>query len=281
MEQVLQCLIDRSRAPLGLEQIKTILGRKRRPRYRPRKGRTEVAKVTVERPTYDLTVFRLHWRRLTLKVYSKGERVLRIEVIVHNTEELECGRSLERFPEIAARLREMLRRFLGVLSCIDACFIADDLLEQLPAASQVGKTRVGGLDFNKPRLRWVAGAALSLAACPDGFTASALAQEVRARSGQTEAHYGARRAAYDLKKLRAKQMVDRIGSTARYQPTPEGLRALTALLVLRDKVIQPLLAAARRTTPTQGAQNPTPLDIHYETLRTGMKDLFSELGVAA
>ena len=56
MEQVLQCLIDRSRAPLGLEQIKTILGRKRRPRYRPRKGRTEVAKVTVERPTYDLTV---------------------------------------------------------------------------------------------------------------------------------------------------------------------------------------------------------------------------------
>lgn len=32
--------------------------------------------------------------------------------------------------------------------------IADEMPEQLPASSQVGKTRVGGIDLNKPRMRW-------------------------------------------------------------------------------------------------------------------------------
>ena len=37
MEQVFQALIDRSRAPLDLKTIKTILGYKRRPKYRQAK----------------------------------------------------------------------------------------------------------------------------------------------------------------------------------------------------------------------------------------------------
>lgn len=40
MEQVFQALIDRSRSPLNLETIKTIVGYKRRPKYRIWKKRT-------------------------------------------------------------------------------------------------------------------------------------------------------------------------------------------------------------------------------------------------
>lgn len=53
------------------------------------------------------------------------------------------------------------------------------------------------------------------------------------------------------------------------------------VLLLRDKVIQPLLAAALQPLPTPGAQNPTRLDHHYEALRVGMRGLFQELGIAA
>jgi len=50
--------------------------------------------MTVERPTYDLTICKLHCGRLRLKIYTKGERVLRIEAVAHDTAELDCGRSL-------------------------------------------------------------------------------------------------------------------------------------------------------------------------------------------
>jgi len=135
MEQVFQALIDRSRVRLDLKTVKTILGCKRRPKYRSRKKRAAEWEVAVERPTYDLTIFKLHCGGLTLKIYSKGERVLRIEVIVHNTRELGCGRALENFPEIVRRLQALLERFADALSCIDSCFISDQTLERLPTPS--------------------------------------------------------------------------------------------------------------------------------------------------
>ena len=108
MEQVFQALVDRSRAPLHLTMIKTILGDKGRPKYRPRNMRAAEWEVAVERPTYDLTVFKLHCGKLMLKIYSKGERVLRIEAVAQNIREFRCGRLLPNFPEIVRRLRGML-----------------------------------------------------------------------------------------------------------------------------------------------------------------------------
>ena len=195
MDQVFQALLDRSRVLLDLKTIQTILGYKHRPKYRKRKKQSAEGEVAVEKPAYDLTIFKLHCGKLTLKIYTKGERVLRIEVVVHNTQELRCGRSLEKFPEIVVHAKTILERCMDALSCIDQCFIADTMLEQLPAPSQVGKTKVGGIDLNQPRLRWVVQAVIALSPAPDGFTASELAAQVRVLSPQSESEYGARRAA--------------------------------------------------------------------------------------
>src|SRR5206468_9841768 len=59
------------------------------------------------------------------------------------------------------------------------------------------------------------------------------------------------------------------------------LKAITALIVLRDKAIKQLLAAAQESRPSRGAQNPTPLDAHYDAIRTAMRGVFHELGIAA
>jgi hypothetical protein len=188
---------------------------------------------------------------------------------------------LPAFPEIGARLKGILERFLNALGCINACFVSDEALEKLPQPAQIGQTKVGGIDLNKPRMRHVSEAVLALSAAPAGFTASDLARQVNSMSGQTESEYGPRRAAYDIKKLRAKGMVCKIGKSRRYEPVPEGLRSLTALLVLREKIIRPLLAASGQPQPTAKPAHPMHIDHHYESLRAGMRSLFTELGIAA
>ena len=283
MDEVFQALIDRSRVLLDIQKVKTILGSHRRPKFHWRKNNSAQWEVVVEKPAYDLTIFKLHCGKLTLKIYTKGERVLRIEVVVHNTGALHCGRSLEKFSQILILARDILQRFMDALSCIDQCFIADSMLEELPAPSSVGKTKVGGIDLNKARMRWVVEALIALGVSPSarGFTASELARQVRLLSNQTESDYGPRRAAYDLKKLRAKNIVQRIGETRRYESTASGLRATIALVVLRNKAIKPLLAAAQRRRKSRGAQNPRPIDRHYETIRMAIQGVFDELGLAA
>ena len=122
---------------------------------------------------------------------------------------------------------------------------------------------------------------IALSPSPNGFTASDLAARVRARGNDPHAEYGPRHAAYDLKKLCGKHIVCRIGQTRRYEPLASGLRAITALIVLRNKAIKPLLAAARPLHPTRGELNPKPIDAHYHALQLAMNGVFHELGIAA
>jgi hypothetical protein len=75
---------------------------------------------------------------------------------------------------------------------IDQCFIADSTLEELPAPSSLGKTKVGGFDLNKARMPWVVEALIALCVSPaaHGFTASELARQVRLQSNQVESGCG-------------------------------------------------------------------------------------------
>lgn len=50
---------------------------------------------------------------------------------------------------------------------------------------------------------------------PTGFSSSELAAQVRALSGQSESEYSARRAAYDIKKLRGKGMAQKVSNSRR------------------------------------------------------------------
>jgi hypothetical protein len=289
MEQVFQDLVDRNRARLGLRQIRTIFGTQHR-HMRARTGqRASRVAVTLERPVYSLTVFKLHFGQLTLKGYTKGERVLRFEAIVHNTRELGCGRVLAKLPLIVARLKAILDRALRTLQWMDRAFVADATLDQLPAPAQLGKTRVGGIDLGQVRMRTVLAAVLALALTPRGFTIGVLAAKVQEIGGQAFQTYGARQAAYDVKKLRAKQLVQKPEHSRRYQVPDDGLRTLTALVVLREHVLKPLLAAAAQPSagpplkPKLGRKPKTwsPIDDHYQTLRFTMRALLHDLHLAA
>ncbi|MEP9412677.1 MAG: hypothetical protein HRF42_15040 [Candidatus Brocadia sp.] len=84
MEQVFHGAIDRTRALLDIKTVKTIFGYKHRPFKKNTMGKGARCEVVVERPDCDLTVFKIHCGKLTVKIYSKGEGVLRIEAIAHN-----------------------------------------------------------------------------------------------------------------------------------------------------------------------------------------------------
>jgi hypothetical protein len=68
-------------------------------------------------------------------------------------------------------------------------------------------------------------------------------------------HYSPRQASYNLKKLRARNLVRWIPKSRRYETVPEGLRAMVAFLVL--------------------------MDTHYQAITEQIRDLFQFIGIAA
>jgi hypothetical protein len=231
----------------------------------------------IETPRYDLTMFKVHFGLVTLKAYTKGEHVLRFEAITHNTKQLRCGRVLEKFPEITNRLAGMVERFTTALDCVDVGFLPEDTLDELPLPTRIGATRIGGVDLNKPRIRSTLAAVLALSAAPNGFTVTDLTTKVHAITGQTG--YTTRQAAYDLRKLRGKELITKPGRSRRYQVPALAARTITALLALRDHVIAPILAGVRSPRMGRKPTHWTRVDRDYETLQVNMHTLFHDLGI--
>jgi hypothetical protein len=269
-------VLDRTRSRLDIPAIRTIFGLKNRP-HRNRKDGPPAQEIVIEKPRYGLSWFRISFGRLQLKAYTKGEHVLRFEATVHNAKELRCRRSLDNFDQIIDRLAGMADRFVTMLDCADVGFLPDGLLDELPLPARAGPRQIAGIDLNKPRIRAALSATLALAPAPGGFTVAEHAAKVRQIAALDG--YTTRQAAYDLRKLRGKQLISKPGRTRRYHVPADAARTITALLALRDHVIAPILAGIRSPRIGRKPKIWTAVDRDYENLRVGMQTLFRHVGI--
>jgi hypothetical protein len=284
MDQVYQKLLDRTRGPLDLKVLKTIFGaRHRRSHKKQRPGRSEpeVSKEVQQLGEHDVTVLTVRWGNLVLKIYDKGERVLRIEVKVLNTKALRVGRLLDKLPQMLAQMQGMLVRFLGVVQAAHVSFIDAGQFESWAEPSQRGSRRLAGLDLNKARNRAVVQGLVTLSSAPEGFTVPELAEQVRQHLHCSPLEYSTRRAGYDLAKARGKGLSERVPRHSRYRCQPRQLRALCAYVVLREQVLKPLLAGIQRVPLDNPPKQLAPLDQQYVLLHAHMKQTFELLGLAA
>jgi hypothetical protein len=276
MEALFDRVLDRTRSRLDIPAIRTIFGLKNRP-HRNRKDGPPAQEIVIEKPRYGLSWFRISFGRLQLKACTKGEHVLRFEATVHNAKELRCRRSLDNFDQITGRLAGMADRFVTMLDCADAGFLPDGLLDELPLPARAGPRQIAGIDLNKPRIRAALSATLALAPAPGGFTVAEHAAKVRQIAALDG--YTTRQAAYDLRKLRGKQLISKPGRTRRYHVPADAARTITALLALRDHVIAPILAGIRSPRIGRKPKIWTAVDRDYENLRVGMQTLFRHVGI--
>jgi hypothetical protein len=282
LDAVYQGMLERTRRLLDVDKLKTIFGWK----YRPHRVHCGLARaVRMERildsSMHDVTVFKVHFGRLTLKIYDKGERVLRIETIVHSVKELRCGKLLENLPAMLAKLQRMTIDFLNVLQAAHASFLQESVLDTLPQPTHTGSRRLAGVDLQKSRMRTLSQAVIALAPMPGGFSARDLAEKVNLLTTGPSLPYSRRQAAYDLSKLRGKRLVERIPNTRLYRVNTLGIRILAGLLILREKVIRPVLAGICNPRPGRPPKIINSIDLHYQNLQREMHSTLQELRLTA
>jgi DNA-binding transcriptional ArsR family regulator len=282
VDRVFQGLIDRTRSTLDVKTLTTLFGAKRRPfKHQDTPGPAPRLQCTLERPTHHLTVFKLHFGLLTLKIYDKGERVLRVEAIAHNAKALKQGRVLAQLPALVAALQGMALRFLDVLHAAHPAVLDLRAADDLARPSETGAIRVAGIDLRSPRMRAAVHALLALGPAPTGFGARDLACTVRAQTGWDETQYTLRHARYDFKKLRGKGLVTRIGRTRRYEPVLPQYQTACAAVLLHEQVFTPVLSSVAHQRCATKLVPQHPLDQHYDTLRRALLATMQAVGIAA
>jgi len=236
MDDVYQKIIDLTRGRLNIKRLKTIFGKKRRPYNH--KSTAPAPEVRIETPDYNLTIFKIHFGRLTVKLYDKGERTLRAEVVVHNTKDLKCKRGIGSFEEITEKLEAIMGSFLSNIDHAHIATIQDGGFEQITNPTLTGKNRLAGIDFNKNRTKHVAIVLLALSMKPGGFTIKDLSNEM----AQFNSSYTSRNASYDIKKFRGKGLVKKVVGSIRYILTEKGVKIISSILSILTKQIPTLVS---------------------------------------
>lgn len=242
MDHVFQKIIDNTRGCLNIKKLKTIFGKKNRP-YKI-KSTAPAPEVRVETPDYNLTIFKIHFGRLTVKLYDKGERTLRAEVVVHNTKDLKCNRGIDSFAQIVEKLETIMGSFLSNLEYAHIATIDDETFEQMSTPTQTGSNRLAGIDFSKKQTKLIAMGLMSLSVKPGGFTSKDLSQVLEPLFN---GHFSSRHASYHIKKFRGKGLVSKVRGSIKYCMNDYGIKTIAAILGMLNNNL-PMVNSVVNTT---------------------------------
>ena len=276
LDQVYQSLLDRSRRALGLEQIRTILGFKRRPHG---KLITGIERSRDSKGNYDLTTLTIIWGGIKLKIYDKSARLLRAEVTVNNAKVLRCKRSLSNIPEIMGRLREMLVSFMSHVQAVNIAFIGPDDAVKWSEPNVAGGQRTAGINLYNARARLVLSLLPLLSTAPDGFSSADLQKHVIANGGPHD--YTINQSRYDLRKMRVKGLVCRPKKRRKFKVPVESAKKVCAYFTINDEVVKPVIASCGHRKKEQPREPTHPADVLKMRMQDTLDELFKELGIKA
>lgn len=274
LDDVYQQIINLTRQRIDMPYLKTLLGRKTRPYIT--KHHSSAPEVHVQTPDYNLTVFKIHVGKLTLKLYDKGERTLRAEVVVHNTKELGCKRSLEYFEAMVVKLNELMGNFINNITYAHAAQIDDGTMEELSKPVQKGKARLAGITLTNKRNVALMECVLALMIYPKGFSCADLKEMMRKKRFKD---YSINNARYDMRKLKGKTFVQKIKGKQKYQATKNGIQNMSAALCVWKQELKPFLTMVNKKSIDQQSKELNSVEMHFYNARKQIHSISNLYGL--
>jgi DNA-binding transcriptional ArsR family regulator len=228
-------------------------------------------------------VLRWYYQTSFAKQYVRGDqhsdRILRTETCSNATYHFGVGRRLENLPLLHDTLTATNERCLAEQAELLGSVVDAGQLAALAEPTLIGQRRIPGLKLHDDRVIRV----LETLLHPGGFvrdwTTRELHTRVVARHHLAADEYRLSQLRYDLSKLRAKGLVERIGKTRRYRLTRLGLKLGVLLVKLRVRLLGPLATLIHQPSTNAMPQRNNSVDAAYREVDTALDHLSAALGL--
>ena len=239
VEEITQRLLDLNRNIGQPKKITTIFGRKVTKQY---KGKLQSVIEDLDLPN---PVIRSHYGHGFAKQYVRDDRLLRTEPATNNVHDYGVNKNVENLGQLRDRMSEIIDNYHNAQQDVMETFIDRGQLRKLaePTILSNGR-RIPGLKLDHPRQLAVMHSLVRFAPIAGGgkFTTADLYAPALDALARTEAEYSLASFRYDLSKLRAKGLVERIPRSRRYRLVGKGYSICVAFLKLFEKIYAPLTA---------------------------------------
>ena len=239
VDELTERLLDLNRTIGQPKKITMIFGRKVTKEY---KGKLQTVIEDLDLPN---PVIRSHYGHGFAKQYVRDDRILRTEPATNNVYDYGVNKDVENLPHLRKRMSEIIDHYHDVQQDVLETFIDRGQLRKLaePTVLPSGR-RIPGLKLDHPRQLAVMHALVRFAnvAANGRFTTADLYSPALHALGAIESEYSLASFRYDLSKLRAKGLVERIPHSRRYQLVGKGYAICVAFLKLFERIYAPLTA---------------------------------------
>ena len=215
----------------------------------------------------------LFYKKTQVKQYLKEGRALRTETTLNQPRDFGIGKELTNLAAMAKAGYSASRRLLDAERISHDPAAGTAALETLtsPVISTTC-TRVPGMRFPDPRVQALLAACCALALRPAGFTSRDLRHILAPQLGRAPEEMTGGQISYDLRRLRAHQIIERIPHSRTCQVTAGGLSTALFFTRLTRRVIIPALAEIAAASPPPGS----PLRQADRAYRAAIADLAAQ-----
>lgn len=279
LDAMAQRLLDSNRSIGKPDNIVNIFGRRITSRYRG-KLQTEIEDLHLENP-----VIRAYYGHGFIKQYIRDHVLARTEPTSNDPRDYGVKKAVENLPQLRQKMSQVIDGYLNVQQDILETFLDRGQLRQLlePTISPTGK-RTPGLKLDNARQLALMHALVRFVHVAAGgtFCAAELLPEVRATLNLSADAYKPGSLRYDLSKLRAKGLVEKVPRSRRYRLAPKGYALCVVFLKLFERIYAPLTAGLLRPIKGDSRLPPErrhPLDRLYQKVVDDLERLMHEVGI--
>jgi len=273
-------LLDANRNLGRPDKLTVIFGRRINKQYRG-KLQTEIEDLHLGNP-----VMRSYYKNGFAKHYVRDHDVLRFETASNDVKgDYGINKAVANLLPLREKLQGITERYQNVQQDILETFLDRGELRKLgePTLQPNGK-RIPGLKLDHARQLAVMRSLVrfSHVAAGDTFTTAELQAAVAEALGIPVEKLPLGGLRYELSKLRAKALVEKLPHSRRYRLLPNGYRICLLFLKLFDKIYAPLTAGLLHPFP--GDRNMTPDRLHqldklYQSVAAALDELVAAVGL--
>jgi len=281
VEELTQRLLDLNRNIGQPKKITTIFGRKITKQY---KGKLQSVIEDLDLPN---PVIRSHYGHGFVKQYVRDDRLLRTEPATNNVYDYGVNKDVENLPQLREKTSVIIDHYHNAQQDILETFVDRGQLRKLaePTVLANGK-RIPGLKLDHPRQLAVMHAVVRFANIAAGgtFTTSDLYPPALDALGLNASKYSLASLRYDLSKLRAKGLIEKVPRSRRYRLVGKGYSICLVFLKLFEKIYAPLAAGLLHPFPADrklAEEKRSTLDRLYQRITDDLDELLRAVGLKA
>ena len=185
-------------------------------------------------------VLRAYFKNSFLKQYEKFLTFLRNEVVCNNLKDFYLNKSLDNLSAVKAKFQEITDRFANFQAHIFNNHFDFHLIAKLAKPVVVGKTKIAGIQLHNKRLIRLMEALLYSGSSISEWKTKELHQYILKHYCLEESEYTLNQLRYDIRKLKAHGIVERVGKSYRYRLTEFGKKVCLSFVLFHKKLYGPI-----------------------------------------